>query len=564
MGVRLVSKMCIGLAAVGMLLGGCSSGKGSGGDASATDAAFTTEAACEKENTAYVSFSLPSGLYSKDVILTLEEAEGVKEIRYTLDGSKPMASSVLYDGDITLSCGAGDFPKAYSVRAVGVMENGEMSEEYSETYLLGKDIESRFTTPVFLIWGNPAELTEAPNGIFYGKNAKKSGRDSEREIYAVAFDKDGNRLFNQEAGVRVYGKASRSWSVKSLKLYARKEYGKKKFNVGDILGAKDTEGDDIVKYKRLVLRNTGNDFQFAFIRDEFCQRLAVDAGFSDYERTSPAVAYVNGDYYGFYYLHESYCDEYFKDKYKKSDENMSGEFAVIEGGDSYKAGTDENETDSYDAYAAEYQKSYEEFIKLDLKDEENFKRLSDFIDVNNYLDYFAFNIYPNNWDWPQNNYKCYRYYADENTSYGDGVYDGRWRFLLHDIDYTYGIYGQDRSSYKYDNLKLILKEGDERYAPLFAKLMERADCREYFLNKINEYMETVFSPEYSEKVLNEMLSERESEMVYFYRHLDSLRRAGDDSIWSHYSDLKGREDEIREFIRKRPDYMKKYLAILEN
>lgn len=510
-----------------------------------------------------INYNITSGMYSKDIAIKLVGNEEVSEIYYTLDGSKPDSTSEKYSGEIKLSCGSKDFPLAYCIRAVALLKDGSMSDIMSEEYLIGENIEERFTTPVFMLWGNPAELTEKPDGIFYGQNAKKTGRDSEREVFVSAFTNSGKVLFDQNAGVRVSGKASRDCSIKSLKLFARNEYGKKRFNIEDSLGEKDSAGTAITKYKKLVLRNFGNDFQFAFIRDEFCQRLAKEAGLVDYEATTPAVAYLNGEYYGFYYLHDNYCDGYFKEKYKKPDEDMKGEFAVIEGGDSFKSGTDDKKPDSYNPYAVEYQQKYDEFANMDLKKDANYELLTEFMDVNNYLDYFAFNIYINNWDWPQNNYKCYRYYADDNTDYGDGVYDGRWRYLPHDMDYTYGIYGQDRSSYNYDNLKLILKKGDERYAPLFAKLMEREDCRTYFLNKINEFMDSVFTDDFSKKILTEMCEERNSELSYLYKHIEQLKRSGDDSLWSSYSDVSRREREIEIFISMRRKYMEKYLSILE-
>ena len=89
------------------------------------------------------------------------------------------------------------------------------------------------------------------------------------------------------------------------------------------------------------------------------------------------------------------------------------------------------------------------------------------MDVESYLDFFAWNIALNNWDWPNNNFKCFKYVPAEGESAGTGVYDGRWRFLPHDMDYTYGIYDQAKANESYNTLKVILDEDDERYSPLF-------------------------------------------------------------------------------------------------
>ena len=109
------------------------------------------------------------------------------------------------------------------------------------------------------------------------------------------------------------------------------------------------------------------------------------------------------------------------------------------------------------------------------------------MDVENYLDYMAYNIYLCNQDWPNNNVRCYRYFTTEGESYGEAPYDGRWRYLLHDIDYTYGLYGQQEVLNSYDTLKQVLSSPGPRRSPLFAALMERADCREYFVRKSLDY-----------------------------------------------------------------------------
>lgn len=68
-----------------------------------------------------------SGAYTGSIHLTLEAASG--EIRYTLDGTAPTASSFLYTGPITLTAGT------HNLRAV-VIENGQISEEWSGSFVI--------------------------------------------------------------------------------------------------------------------------------------------------------------------------------------------------------------------------------------------------------------------------------------------------------------------------------------------------------------------------------------------------------------------------------------------
>ena len=48
-----------------------------------------------------------------------------------------------------------------------------------------------------------------------------------------------------------------------------------------------------------------------------------------------------------------------------------------------------------------------------MTDDAVYKKLCEVIDVENYISYYALQIFIGNEDWPHNNYKVYRYYAAE-------------------------------------------------------------------------------------------------------------------------------------------------------
>ncbi len=123
-------------------------------------------------------------------------------------------------------------------------------------------------------------------------------------------------LFSQTAGIRVFGGESRKHPIKSMKFYARKSYDKKnKIFAYNLFNAPRARGGYIHEYKRLVARNVRNDNQWAFIRDELTHTIARKAGIGIGEGVRPVVIYLNGQYYALHWLHETYCDDYFKDKY---------------------------------------------------------------------------------------------------------------------------------------------------------------------------------------------------------------------------------------------------------
>lgn len=517
----------------------------------------TTEAPTEEPTTAEdefveteqsILFSAQSGFYTDTLVLKLK-LQGEGKIYYTTDNTTPTKDSAEYVDGITIAKTSSDFPVSTCVRAIAILDDGTETEEVAHTYFVDPDINTRFSTYVFCMSGDPEEIY-GKEGLL--KKYNDRGIESEKKVFLSAFDSEGNLMFEQFAGVRVYGGASRQSPLKSLKLFARKSYdpshGKFKFNLFD---TENYEDEYINKYSKLVLRNTGNDMQFAYIRDEYLQRIAKQAGYETYEGVMPTVGYLNGNYYCFYWLHENYCDTYFKEKFGDGE----GEFMVLEGKDDEKWTDDEEEQ----VYVDEYNSFYDKAVEMDLTDDANYSFVTDTIDVENYLDYFAFNIYIANSDWPNNNYKCFRYYPAEGEEAREGMFDGKWRYLLHDTDYSMGLYEQSEPKANHDTLRGVMNEKNQRFAHLFTKLMEREDCREYFTNKTLELMNGVFSQKNMLSMLDEVDAERSKEMNYYYKYLDDLRNKGNKDVWSWPDHLSGYMRLIRDFISARPKYMVQYL-----
>jgi len=473
-----------------------------------------------------IAFSKSKHFYSDSIeIEILSKKAG--QIYYTMDGSDPTEEKLLYKAPIKLN--TGNNVSVTSLKAKAYFDDGSESDVITHTYFVGKDIAERFDTLILSVTTDPYNLYDYEYGIFVeGKlrddfikenpgikvdpddpaNFNMRGREAEREVFLEVFEPNGIRAIGQKVGIRTYGGWSRARTQKSFKIFARKDYdivnNKLRYEFFPFKSSADGKDDKIGSFKQLVVRNCGNDNGFAFIRDELFQTLAGIAGYKDYEAVRPVAVYINGDYRGFFWLHEVYCDEYFEDHYGKHD----GSFEIIEWGEGYKdtgvLGGDENAL-------VEFEDLYLSFSSMDLTDEDNYKSLCELFDVNNYLEYFAFNIYIGNEDWPHNNYRLYRYYPAIGEGYGQAPFDGKWRYLLHDMDYSFGIYGKGANA---DFLGPLLNENGQ--SPLFAALMKRVDCREVFVKKTLDLANGALSPSVLNSVLDSMNESRLNEIKHTF------------------------------------------------
>ena len=499
-----------------------------------------------------VDFSLTEAFYREDTELIMEGSKPGR-IYYTLDGTDPNEEQTLYEKPIMLK--ADKDTKIISVKAKAFFEDGTQSETMVRTYFIGSTADNRFSTLVFTVTTDPYNLYDYEYGIFIeGKlredyvkenpyerieppapaNFNMRGRASEREVFLEVFEQDGTKIAAQAAGIRVYGGWSRANLQKSIKIFTRKDYDEKNNKLRyEFFPWKITaEGKPSDAFNRLVLRNSGNDNGFAFIRDELFQTLAGQAGYMDYEAVRPAVLYVNGDYRGVFWLHEVYDDDYFDENYG----NYDGKFQILEGGEKFK---DIDEDGENEQIVADYEAMYTDYAYRDLTDEAAYRELNKLMDVENYLSYYAIQAYIGNEDWPHNNYRVYRYYTAEGEEYREAPFDGKWRYLLHDLDYSFGIYGNGALM---DNIwKYVGANGEIKdEAPLFGQLMQREDCREFFITKTMDLINGAFSPDNLNNVLEEMNNSRlkEQENMYNKNLLTD---------WVQFDQLEGRLEEIRTY-----------------
>ena len=244
------------------------------GDAAQPETVIETEAETAEAEILNPVFSHEGGLYTGSISLTLsvpDGASGVYAIRYTVNGDEPTKNSVKYDEEPVLLLASRD---SVVVRAACFSRSGDvLGNIVTNTYI--KNTDGHYSTLIVSISSDGSYLN-GTNGII--SHPTMSGKEWERPSHIEILDTDGNRVINQDAGLRIFGGSSRTLEQKSFRLVARNtEYFNDKryngegsfdyafFDNRTVLGGTD-KGALLAKYDRLILRNGGNDSMQATCR----------------------------------------------------------------------------------------------------------------------------------------------------------------------------------------------------------------------------------------------------------------------------------------------------------
>ena len=385
------------------------------------------------------SFSVPGGFYEQSFNLSISCIFPEHHIRYTTNGSIPKASSSLYTGPLTLDTGLYSTSNIFSIvncipsvyhhtdsvkhcivirAAVFDGNDSCISEIATNSYFihaLGCDTHG---LPVLSIAADSLSLFDYDTGIFvpgihydpidstHTGNYCQTGRDWERIVNMEFYETD-NRGINQRCGLRTHGGASRWYQQKGMKLYAREEYGKKKFH------HRFFESTEIEKFKRLNLHpfRCSNWFQTGG-QDHLSQTVAATLDI-DALGVRQTVVFINGEYWGIYTLEESPDHRYLESHYDVDPDqvNIIKYWSITQNGD----GTDWNDLFSW-------------FRTADLSQPQDSAYAFSRIDVPSFIDYTLFEIFSANLDWPQNN--VLQWQAETGMPYRWFFFDGDGCFTL--------------------------------------------------------------------------------------------------------------------------------------
>ena len=504
-----------------------------------------------------------------DLVLKLSDAGGYP-IYYTLDGSIPGFESGFYEDPIVFT--AADEVQSCVLRARSYDEStGEWGDLFTRTYFYADSMETlkeRFSTYIVCLTSDPYNLYDYEYGIMVegkirdeyvnspeyisGKltqpaNFTQQGREWERDAFVEILSPDGERLIAQDAGMRIFGHASRQYYYKSFKLYARKAYGNDTFAYP--LFADNTHGADQKvqdAYKRLVVRAHGFDKSVTLFREELFQTLCSQIEGIDSKSVAPASVWLNGGYYNFEWLQEVYDDTYMEENY-----------GLMQKGDYYQKVAlrankfpDDPDEKAEDIRGKEDYQKVAEYAEKDLTDDETFAELEQLVDIDNMIQYFAIETYIANWDWPLNNIKLYRYYSQNNV-YGTGRQDGRWRYLYYDMEAGFNIYNEEPEDWL--DIETVMEQN-----PLFGAVMKRPDMQEKFAKYIELCIKEYFTEDRVRAAVEKLCGERDGELAESFAYKHSI----DESYTMNMDDVERNKEVIYDFVEKRPEMMRQQIQEL--
>ena len=421
-------------------------------------------------------YSINGGYVDKGTKIKLSTSDN-SDIYYTLDGETPNSKSHKYNGEIEIN-------KTTVIRAISIKDGYYESDIESRTFIVGR----KHDLPVISISTDNSNIYGS-NGIFTkGSNANSyypyKGANFWKDIEVpinFEFYENGSLALDFNAGMKVFGGWSRGEAQKSVAIHLRKKYGQ-----GEI--TYHFFDDNVNTFSEFVLRSGGQDFGKLKLKDAFLQEVLDGQMDIDKQDYRPVVVYMNGKYNGIYNIREK-TDSSYVERHLGLDEN---EFDFIEKNKDVKNGS-----------ITEYNKLLDYVNKHDMTTDEAYNYVDHLVDLQELANYWVVETYYGQYD-PMN----IKFYKPTN---------GKWRWILFDLDQTYFSYSYKTIKWKLPFDPYAHGNGYYLNTTLMSKLIKNPKFRELYIKTFAYHLKNTFDPDRMIKILDKMVDEIKKEMPY---HID--------------------------------------------
>ena len=402
---------------------------------------------------------IKSGIYdrNKEFKVTLT---GSGKIYYTLDGSEPTTSSKVYSSPLTI--------KKTTVLRIMSKEAGKLSSDVNNySYIL----DTSHKTSVMSLIIDSKKLNKVNNNTSLNSNVQEKG-------YVEYFDKEGEG-FSIDVGLKLFGGSTRSYKKKSYEIKFKKKYGDAKLNY------KVFKNVDSSVFDSLVLR-TGSQDEFQYndqrtvIKDVVATSLMGKYTDVDVQDYVPIVLYINGKYWGIYFIREKVDETFVSNHYNVKATKADTNILRIDG--EVKSGSN---------------KKYNSMISFinnnSLSNSKNYEKIKKQIDIQSFSDFWIGEIYTANYDILNT-----RYFSNPLVD------NGKWKYIFYDIDS--GFFRTSQNTFvEYTNPSGM---GSWNFPTvLLRNMMKSSEFKNTFLERLSYNLNNTWAYKNVEKRIDEVIDE---------------------------------------------------------
>ena len=407
-------------------------------------------------------FNIKGKVYTepRNVRITMSLPEGTPEgavIRYTTDGSEPTVESTLYSSGFII--------KETTIVRAKIFCEGYLSPRSTTQSYIFFPTNRELTLPVMSIVMDDKYLNDPKIGIYvegtYQSGKKNYEFDWRRPMNFEYFEgQNTESKLNQLCETRIQGGATRTNPLKSLAIYANKRFGTKRF----VYEFFPDQKPGLTEFKSLVLRNSGNDFDYLYNRDALIQRSMAQNADLDWQAWRPAIVYINGVYRGMLNIRERSNEDNIYTNYDGLED-----IDLFENWNELKEGTWDN-LNAFKNFYAEHNHTLAEYAQ--------------WMDWEEFFNLMIMNLYFDNEDFPCNNIIMWRPRTDE----------GKWRWIAKDTDFGLGLYDANPN---YNTIAWVNEDGYDNDhngwgnewsgTRLFRRMMEDPDLKREFVDRCAIY-----------------------------------------------------------------------------
>lgn len=464
---------------------------------------------------------LLGGGTSLNIDIPNDAPEGT-QIRYTMDGSEPTEGSPLYSSPIPID-------QSSVVRAKLFCEGHVSQRSVTQSFILSA---RKHTLPIVSMVTDNMFLYDDKIGIYsnnvYRNDSVNFKYNWRRPVNVEYFDIEGKEVINQLCETRIHGGGSRQFPLKSMVCYSNKRFGEKRFKYEFF----PTVRPGIKEQKSFILRNSGSDFVYLYMRDAIIQGLVQKYMKLDYQAYQPVAFYINGEYKGLMYLMERSTEDNIETNYGIEDFDMIENWVELKRGD---------------------WSNFKEFEAFYSEEGHTFEEYEQWMDVEEYCDYMIMELFFANRDFPNNNIVMWR----------PRTAGGKWRWIVKDMDFGLGLetpydfnifpwlYGDEAAPNEpYRRLP------DKKFTILFQNLMKNDKFRNMFVERSYAYTKSFLNATGVHEVwdtLWELIGDEYKAHRAIYENWGWTWRSHE-WVWNV----------VEEWIQKRPEYFLRHMEEFYN